>query len=142
MDKRWCSSCGETFEPRAQSPRQAFCKKAACQLVRKRLWQRAKRNSDVDYRENQAAAQEFWRQKHPDYWRRYREDHPEYAASNRERQKVRNARRTGSGGGVAKGDVSEDSIPSGGIFQLTLVEPPHRGPRRQWTVRLTILTER
>jgi len=139
MEKRWCSSCGSTFEPRAQAPRQTFCAKDECQLARKRLWQRAKRTTDDDYRENQAAAQELWRRTHPDYWRKYREEHPDYAAANRERQKTRNARRVGSHSTIAKGDASDDLLPAKGVFRLVLLDPSQKGIVREWTVHLTLL---
>ncbi len=141
MEKRWCSSCGAAFEPRAQAPRQAFCPKDACQLARKRLWQQAKRSTDDDYRKNQAAAQELWRRNHPDYWRKYREEHPDYAASNREQQRTRNARRNGGSTVIANEDVSDNSIPLEGIFRLVLLAPFHKGSVRQWTVRLTLVSE-
>jgi len=137
MEKRWCSSCGAAFEPRAQTPRQAFCPKAACQLARKRLWQQAKRSTDDDYRKNQAAAQELWRRNHPDYWRKYREEHPDYAASNREQQKSRNARRNTGSTVIANDDASDGSMPPEGIFRLVLLASFHKGSVRQWTVRLT-----
>lgn len=141
MEKRWCSCCGAAFEPRAQTPRQAFCPKEACQLARKRLWQRAKRSTDDDYRKNQAAAQELWRRNHPDYWRKYREDHPGYAATNREQQRARNARRRGGSTVIAKDDASDSSIPFEGIFRLVLLAPHRKGATRQWTVRLTQVTK-
>lgn len=140
MEKRWCSSCGAAFEPRAQTPRQAFCPKEACQLARKRLWQRAKRKTDADYRENKAAAQEIWRRNHPEYWRTYRQEHPEYAAKNRERQRARNARRGAQERTIAKDDASDNIFPVKGIFRLVLLEPGHNGAPRQWTVLLSLLS--
>lgn len=136
MEKRWCSACGAAFEPRAQTPRQAFCTKEACQSARKRLWQRAKRSTDDDYRKNQAAAQELWCRNHPDYWRKYREEHPDYVASNRQQQRARNARRNGGNTVIAKDDASDSSIPREGIFRLVLLAPLQKGLIRQWTVRL------
>lgn len=141
MEKRWCNSCGCAFEPRAQTPRQTFCPKDECQLARKRLWQRAKRTTDEDYRENKAAAQQAWRRDHPDYWRKYREEHPEYAAANRRQQRIRNARRISSDSEVAKDDASELGIPAVGVFRLLLLEPSHSGATRQWTVHMTLLSE-
>jgi hypothetical protein len=141
MEKRWCSACGTAFEPRAQTPRQAFCPKDECQLARKRLWQQAKRSTDDDYRKNQAAAQELWRRGHPDYWRKYREEHPDYAASNREQQRARNARRNGARTAIANDDASDGSLPLGGVFRLVLLTTFHKGPMRQWTVRLTQVSE-
>ena len=139
MEKRWCSACGLAFEPRPQSPRQAYCPDEDCQRARKRLWQRAKRSTDDDYRDNQVVAQEGWRRSHPDYWRHYRESHPEYAAANRQQQKQRNARRSRGDRLIAKGDASSPRLPVTGIFRLTQVEPEYSGARREWTVQLTLI---
>lgn len=72
MNERWCSGCGETFLPRPQSPRQAYCSKVQCQKARKLLWQRTKRRSDPDYLDNQSKANTAWARRNPDYWRNYR----------------------------------------------------------------------
>jgi hypothetical protein len=139
MDKRWCSACGQPFEPRPQTPRQAYCTKDVCQRARKRLWQRTKRSTDGDYRENQAVAQQLWRRNHPDYWREYREEHPGYTVANRERQQQRNARRARGELSIAKEDASALRLPTKGVFQLVQLEPAYKGPRREWTVQLTVL---
>ncbi|HRH85309.1 MAG TPA: hypothetical protein PLO41_00550 [Rubrivivax sp.] len=139
MEKRWCSACGGAFDPRPQSPRQAYCPADACQQARKRLWQRTKRRTDADYRENQGEAQATWRRSHPDYWHQYREAHPDYTASNRQQQKRRNTRRAGGDGGIAKSDASTPRFPATGIFRLTQLEPDYRGVRREWMVQLTLI---
>jgi hypothetical protein len=139
MEKRWCNACGEAFQPRPQSPRQAYCPNEACQRARKRLWQRAKRSTDDDYRANQLVAQDVWRQSHPDYWRQYREAHPDYAASNREQQRKRNARRSSREDVIAKGDASTLRFPTVGVFRLTQLEPDYRCARREWLVRLSLI---
>ena len=55
---RHCTCCGKPFEPRPQVPGQAYCSDPDCQRARKRQWQRAKLQSDPDYRSNQRAAQQ------------------------------------------------------------------------------------
>jgi hypothetical protein len=140
MEKRWCSACGDAFEPRPQSPRQAYCPSEACQRARKRLWQRTKRRTDYDHHQNQVKAQEAWQRSHPDYWRQYREAHPEYTASNRQRQAERNARRLDHGTRIAKDDASTSRLPATGLFRMTQLEPDYRGLRREWTVRLTLIS--
>lgn len=80
---RCCACCGEPFEPRPQVPDQAYCSAPECQRARKRQWQRAKLQSDPDYRDNQRSAQQAWSQRNPDYWRDYRTDCPDYAQRNR-----------------------------------------------------------
>lgn len=52
-------------------PDQSYCADEACQRERKKLWQRDRRTSDPDYRDNQARAQDAWLARNPDYWRRY-----------------------------------------------------------------------
>jgi hypothetical protein len=55
---RRCACCGKPFAPRPQVPDQACCAAPDCQRARKRQWQRAKLQSDPDYRSNQRAAQQ------------------------------------------------------------------------------------
>jgi hypothetical protein len=99
MAKRWCAACGCLFEPRRNVPQQRYCSKRACQRTRRRRWQRQKLKCDGDYRANQSAAQQRWRESHPDYWRRYRQSHPDYAERNREKQRERNRHRHSAGTG-------------------------------------------
>ena len=91
MSSTLCACCGQPFEPRPQVPGQAYCSSPGCQRARKRQWQRAKLQSDSDYRINQRAAQQAWSQRNPDYWRGYRADRPDYAQRNREQQRLRDA---------------------------------------------------
>jgi hypothetical protein len=93
MAERRCAACGCVFVPRRNVPHQRYCCERACQRTRRRRWQRQKLQADADYRANQAAAQERWRERHPEYWRAYRQRHPEYTARNRARQGERNHRR-------------------------------------------------
>ena len=57
--------------------------------MRRRRWQRAKRQDDVDYRDNQGRAQRAWCRENGTYWRAYRSRHPQYAEENRKRAKQR-----------------------------------------------------
>jgi len=100
--QRKCKACGGHFSPRPQNPDQQFCSKPECQRERKRRWQQHKRATDADYRDNQARARRRWAQTHPDYWRQYRRNHPEYAARNRILQRERDRRRRK---GLAKMDA-------------------------------------
>jgi len=87
MGERRCAGCGEAFWPRLQVPDQEYCGKADCRRARRRRWQRGKRESDADYRDNQARAQRAWARKHRGYWRAYRSENREYAQAERERAK-------------------------------------------------------
>jgi hypothetical protein len=49
--------------------------------------------SDKDYKANQYDAQKRWCRKNQDYWRRYRDAHPDYVKRNRQLQRLRNGRR-------------------------------------------------
>jgi hypothetical protein len=117
------------FVARPQNRDQHFCSGAACQRERRRRWQREKRGSDPDYRENQARAQRRWAQANRGYWRAYRKAHPEYAARNRAQQRERDRRRGAergravegedASGGLAKSDASGAiSLVPSGTYQL------------------------
>ena len=93
MDRRRCAACRKVFTVRAQTPQQRYCSAPGCQRERRRRWQREKRRSDPDYRENQRQAQQRWASSHREYWRRYRAEHPEYTAANRIGQRERDRRR-------------------------------------------------
>ena len=118
MGKRCCAACGHRFAPRAQVPGQRYCSAAACQRERRRRWQQSKRREDADYRANQDQAQRQWAQRHRDYWRRYRQGHPEYTERNRQQQQRRNQQRRAPvsavserAQGIAKRDVSAVDYP-------------------------------
>jgi len=93
MGERRCAGCGEGFQPRPQVPDQEYCGKEECRRTRRRVWQRTKRASDADYRDNQARAQRCWSGKNSTYWRAYRSGRPDYAQANREKQRQRDRRR-------------------------------------------------
>jgi len=93
MCQKQCAACDDLFTPRPNVPDQSFCSKPECQRERRRSWQKKKLKEDADYRTNQRVAQKRWRKRNPDYWRRYRQSHPEYTARNREQQRQRNRKR-------------------------------------------------
>lgn len=88
MSIKYCAGCGKAFQPRPQAPHQAYCSLPECQRIRKRRWQRSKLQSDPDYRGNQREAQRAWQESNPNYWRQYRDAHPEYAGRSRDRQRA------------------------------------------------------
>lgn len=133
---RPCACCGNLFEPRPQVPNQTFCFSPDCQRARKRQWQRAKLQSDPDYRINQRAAQQAWSQRNPDYWRGYRDAQPDYAQRNREQQRSRDAsvRNQGSDVDLAKMDVCD--LPTG-LYRITRHPSFPRGNGVSWVVEIT-----
>lgn len=137
MEYRQCKACRQPFRPRPQNPDQCFCSAAACQRERRRRWQAAKRQSDPDYRDNQKRAQKAWAERHPDYWRTYREQHPAYVAHNRARQRERALGRAG----VAKMDASKSEIPlPSGTYRLSPVIDASLAKMAAWTVEITVLS--
>ncbi len=125
MDKRRCAACRKHFHPRPQSPGQKFCSTAECQRERKRRWQKARRASDSDYRDNDIQANRHWRSRHPGYWRAYRRKHPQSVIRNREKQRERDqARRlkpplTSTTPYLANEDASNPKYPvNTGIYRM------------------------
>ena len=131
-----CACCGRPFEPRPQVPDQAYCSAPDCQRARKRQWQRAKLQSDPDYRINQRAAQQAWSQRNQDYWRNYRDDRPEYARRNRDLQRLRDAevRDQGADVDLAKMDVCD--LPTG-LYRITRHPAFPRENGDSWVVEIT-----
>ena len=124
MDRIRCAACDDLFTRRRNVADQRFCSKPECQRARRRRWQRQKLKADPDYRANQAAVQQRWRARNPDYWRRYRRSHPAYTERNREQQRKRNRNRaqvaTGpSPSAIAKMDAckAQTAVVSG-IYRL------------------------
>ena len=130
---RRCACCGKPFAPRPQVPDQAYCSDPDCQRARKRQWQRAKLQSDPDYRDNQRAAQQTWSQRNPDYWRGYRDARPDYAQHNREQQRSRDQARNDD---LAKMDVCD--LPTG-LYRITRHPEFPRENGVSWVVELTPL---
>ncbi len=126
-----CACCGKPFAPRPQVPGQAYCSDPDCQRARKRQWQRAKLQSDPDYRDNQRAAQQAWSQRNPDYWRGYRADRPDYAQRNREQQRSRDQARNDD---LAKMDVCD--LPPG-LYRITRHPAFPRESGASWVVEIT-----
>ena len=126
-----CACCGRPFEPRPQVPDQAYCSAPDCQRARKRQWQRAKLQSDPDYRINQRAAQQAWSQRNPDYWRSYRDAQPDYVQRNREQQKSRDQARNDD---LAKMDVCD--LPPG-LYRITRHPAFPRESGASWVVEIT-----
>ena len=140
MASKRCVACGKAFPSCPQVPTQAYCSAEACQRERRKLWQRDKRHLDADYQDNQKRANKKWLEGQPDYWQRYRAQHPEYAERNRARQRVRNASRHVV---VAKMDESNPSMfIRSGIYELTRYGTEKIAKMDVWLVRLTLLSKR
>lgn len=139
MQTKSCEACGETFRPRAQRPDQRFCSASSCQRERRRLWQQARRQSDPDYRDNEARGERAWRQRHADYWKSYRQAHPAYAEGNRMKQRARDlrrARRLLANGDVCRGDSAFVS----GTYLLSPAPCGDLANGDVWTVEIRVLS--
>ena len=91
--KRRCRHCSCLFKICNKVKKHDYCSKKACQLARKRNWQKEKLKSDQTYREDQRSAQQDWQVNNPDYWKQYRQKNKRYTDTNRQKQRCRNARR-------------------------------------------------
>lgn len=91
--KRRCRHCSCLFKVCNKVKKHDYCSKKACQLARKRNWQKEKLKSDQTYREDQRSAQQDWSANNPDYWKQYRHKNKRYTDTNRQKQRHRNARR-------------------------------------------------
>ena len=96
MDRICCAHCGRDFNANPRVKNQRYCNRLECQRARKTLWQRQKLTMDPAYQENQRDCGKSWRQRHPEYWRQYREQHRLSRERNRLLQRVRNAKRRSS----------------------------------------------
>jgi len=140
MQSMRCAACGLPFRPRPQVRQQKHCSSPACQRERRRRWQAARLRSDSDYRANQRAAQKAWSQRHPEYWRTYRQAHPEYTERNRTEQRGRDRRR-GAPTDLAKMNASAPgSRLSSGTYRLAPVVPGVLAKMDAWTVQITVLS--
>ena len=87
------ADCRRRFTPVFRIKNQRYCNNEECQRVRKKLWQRRKVKTDIDYQKNQKECQKSWQERNPDYWKNYRSCHPEYVERNRRLQKNRDKKR-------------------------------------------------
>ena len=128
---RPCACCGKPFEPCPQVPHQTFCSSSDCQRTRKRLWQQSKLRTDPSYRGNQQDAQRAWRERNPDYWRRYRELRPEHAEHGPDRQSKPRVRHLDQ---LAKMDVS---CFLSGVYSIRFIGPAASAIPGAWIAEIT-----
>jgi hypothetical protein len=115
-ERRRCAACGGPFRACPRVRDQQYCGKAECRRARRRRWQRAKRQADADYADNQARVQRAWARGKSGYWRSWRSEHPGYAQGNREKQRERDRRRSAAkASDLAKMDSigTFSAVPSG-----------------------------
>jgi len=70
-----CRCCKGLFEPRANVRNQRYCSLPECQKARHLAWRPKEELQTEEKLAAKRAAQKLWREKNPDYWKRYRKDH-------------------------------------------------------------------
>src|SRR5204863_366925 len=76
MLERRCRYCERIFQPSKYQPGQSVCSDPGCQRRRRAEYHRQKIVADPEYRQVCLDNPQKWRSRNPDYWRRYREQHP------------------------------------------------------------------
>lgn len=89
MVERRCPCCERSFQPSKYQPEQSVCSDSGCQRRRRADYHRQKIAADPEYRQVCLDSPQKWRAWNPDYWRRYREQHPAVVERNRQQQHVR-----------------------------------------------------
>ena len=90
---RSCRYCGESFQPSIYRPEQRVCSQPECQRQRRTDYHRQRIRNDAAYAEDVRVSQSKWRQANPDYWKQYRQQHPDTVDRNRKLQQQRDRKR-------------------------------------------------
>ena len=93
MEDRRCQYCRQVFKPAPYHPQQQVCSHPACQRQRLRDYHRQKIASDPVYQQVCLESPRKWRKANPDYWKKYRQKHPEQVERNRRQQRLRDKKR-------------------------------------------------
>ena len=93
MVERRCRYCERIFQPSKYQPGQSVCSDSGCQRRRRAEYHRQKIAADPEYRQVCLDSPQKWRSRNPDYWRRYRDQHPAAVERNRQQQHVRDQKR-------------------------------------------------
>lgn len=93
MKDHRCRYCQQVFQASPYHPQQLVCSRPDCQRRRRHDYHRQKIASDPVYRQVCLESPRKWREAHPDYWKQYRQGHPQQVERNRRQQRVRDQRR-------------------------------------------------
>jgi len=90
-----CRNCGLEKEANYRLKEQKYCHQKPCQRARKRDYHKQRMAEDEQYRRDHLQSIADWRAKRPlaEYQRIYRQRHPDYVQKNREQQRWRNQKR-------------------------------------------------
>lgn len=93
MEERRCRYCLRAFQPSKFRPGQVVCSDPACQRRRRGDDHRRRLAADGEYRQGCRDSSRKWRAQHHEYWKRRRQNRPEVAERNRQRQHLRDQKR-------------------------------------------------
>ena len=134
-----CKCCGSTFI-KHRNPNQLYCTSPICQRERKNTWRRSKMKNDSDYNNNQKSANKRWQAKNQDYWKNYRQAHPDYVERNRNAQRVRDGTGSMDASHLAKSDASpNDTLIGSGSYWL-FHDLGHLAKSDALKVKITVIT--
>jgi hypothetical protein len=95
MKKKRCRYCGRLFIPDPRvGDHQVTCDDPHCKKTHKATNNARWRRRNPDYFRNDYPRVKQWLDQHPGYLKQYRQSHPEYVKKNRERQRVRDRRKS------------------------------------------------
>ena len=139
MVRMRCPACGRYFRPRPQVRSQTYCSAPDCQRERRRRRQKEKRRTDPDYRDNDLRCRRDWATSNPDYWKRYRDEHPGYTDRNRRQQQARNRKQREAR--IAKEDLARavSGLPSG-RYRIVRIEADGIANEDVSIVEITVLS--
>lgn len=122
-----CIHCSKLtrFNPRLKG-NQLYCGNRACQQARKNKWEKDKLQKDKSYNTRRKNQKAKWRSNKPcdQYQKQYRESHPQYVITNRDKQRTRNKSRrvlpkASTGQKIVKTDaLHPGSLLPGGLYLL------------------------
>lgn len=92
MGERRCRYCEKTFPLSKYQPQQTVCSDADCQKRRRTEYRQQKLKTDEEYLQVCRDSSRKGRSRNPEYWKRYREKHPDTVARNREKQQGRDGK--------------------------------------------------
>lgn len=141
MERRRCAGCGEPFRPCPRVHDQTYCGKEECRRDRRRGWQRAKRQGDAAYRDNQARAQRAWSLENSAYWQGYRSGHPRYVQANREKQQERDRRRRAASDLAKMDSIGGFSDVKSGTYLLVPQREDNLAKMDSIMVKLTLVSK-
>jgi len=120
MVERRCRFCGQSFLPSKYQPGQLVCGSPDCQRRRRAEHRRQKIAADPESRQVCRDSAQKWRSRHPEYWRRYREQDPATVVRNRQQQQVRDQERH-------LRDLANNNSAPAQVWVLEAL-PPHKPP--------------